>query len=64
MKFNNLTRRAAAAGALTALAASGLVAVTSGAADAAPITNTYTCATPSFGDQEVTLDSDAVTQNS
>lgn len=57
MKFNTLTRRAAAAGALTALTASGLVAATTVAANAAPVTNTYTCAT-SFGSRDVTLTSD------
>ena len=59
MKFNTLPRRVAATGAVTALAAGALVGLTTEMASAAPVTNAYTCATPSFGDQTVSVTSDA-----
>lgn len=43
MKFDTLTRRAAAAGAASALVAGALVAATGTAAQAAEVDNTYTC---------------------
>jgi hypothetical protein len=43
MKFHTLSRRAAAAGAASALVAGAMVGITSTAAQAAPVTNTYTC---------------------
>ena len=58
MKFTTLSRRTAAAGAASALVAGALVGATTTAAQAAPVTNTYTCTTP-VGPQEVVLDSDA-----
>lgn len=58
MKFHTLTRRAAAAGAASALVAGALVGATGSAAQATPITNTYTCEGTS-GPFPVTLQSDA-----
>lgn len=57
MKFNTLTRRAAAAGGATALAAGALVGLTATSASAAPVTVQYTCPT-AVGDLPVTLSTD------
>ena len=46
MKFAHLTSRLAVGGVATALATAGLVGVTGSSASAAPISTTYTCATP------------------
>jgi hypothetical protein len=51
-------RRWAAAGAVTALAAAGLVATTTATATATPASATYTCTT-SIGDQDVDINFDA-----
>ena len=55
MKSTILTRRVAAVGAATALAAGALVATTGTTATAAPVSNTYTCGT-SAGPQQVDVD--------
>ncbi len=57
MKFTTLSRRTAAAGAASALVAGALVGATTTAAEAAPISNTYSC-TGTSGPFPVTLDSD------
>ncbi len=55
MKFTTLSRRTAAAGAASALVAGALVGATTTAAEAAPVTNTYSCTT-SAGPQNVVVD--------
>ncbi len=49
MNVMTTTRRLAATGAAAALAAAALVGVTSSAANATPVTNSYTCSNASFG---------------
>lgn len=60
MKFTNLSRRTAAAGAASALVAGALVGATTTAAQAAPIQNTYSCEGTS-GPFPVVLDSEIPT---
>jgi Bacterial Ig-like domain (group 3)/Family of unknown function (DUF6801) len=57
MKLRRITAQVAAAGATTALIAGGLVAATGTAANAATVTNTYTCSIPSLysGDFDMTV---------
>ena len=61
MKFSSMSKRFAATGAATALAAGALVGLTGSAATAAPVTTTYTCeyAALGLGPWTVTVDSEA-----
>ena len=59
MKFTTLSRRTAAAGAASALVAGALVGATTTAAQATPVTNTYTCSQALLGEFPVFLTSDA-----
>lgn len=60
MKLRTITARAAVAGATTALVAGGLVATATVPANAATVTNTYTCSLPGVysGDFELTVTGD------